>query len=493
MRSSGRVAKKLRRFSEGGKLRALDLFAGCGGFSLGFQRAGVAISGAIEIDPHAIASHALNFASPPGKSETICSNKPTDIAAVDPHDFLHSIGWRGAAQDAIDVLIGGPPCQAFARIGRAKLREIAKDPKAHQLDKRANLVAEYIRFVDALRPLVLVIENVPDMMNQGGVNVVANVCETLSNLGYVCRYTLLNAACYGVPQFRERVFIVGFHESLGSVPKFPAPTHAPDVPQGYVGTRSVAMKPISDSGRECDWFVKLRKPRASLLDAVSCAEALDDLPRIVDHLSGDMPRGIRQLDSFVRYSSKRETSDYARAMREWPGFSSDGKVAGHVIRSLPRDYETFRRMRPGDQYPEAYEVAVGIYKEEVAKLNGHASNLESQEFRDLWNRFVPPYDPGKFPNKWWKLDPKRPSRTLTAHIGKDTYSHIHYDSRQARTISVREAARLQSFPDGFQFAGAMNAAFKQIGNAVPPLLSFAVAKQVRRQLKQLTQIAKQRA
>ncbi len=104
-----------------------------------------------------------------------------------------------------------------------------------------------------------------------------------------------------------------------------------------------------------------------------------------------------------------------------------------------------------------------------------------------------PYDPGKFPNKWWKLDPKRPSRTLTAHIGKDTYSHIHYDSRQARTISVREAARLQSFPDGFQFAGAMNAAFRQIGNAVPPLLSFAVAKQVRRQLKQLIQIAKQRA
>lgn len=490
---NAKIAKKTRRFAEGGQLRALDLFAGCGGFSLGFQRAGVAISGAIEIDPQAIASHSLNFASQPRKSETTCSNKPTDIASVDPSSYLHSLGWRGAAQEAIDILIGGPPCQAFARIGRAKLREIAKDPKAHQQDKRANLVAEYIRFVEALRPLVLVIENVPDMMNQGGVNVVADVCETLSKLGYVCRYTLLNAAYYGVPQFRERVFIVGFHESLNAVPKFPAPTHVLDVPPGYVGTRSVAMKPINDSGRECDWFVELRKPRVSLLDAVSCAEAMDDLPRIVDHLRGDMPRGIRRLDTFVRYSSKREASTYAREMREWPGYSSDGEVAGHVIRSLPRDYETFRRMRPGDQYPEAYEVAVGIYTEEVAKLNGHAPDLESQDANDLWNRFVPPYDPGKFPNKWWKLDPKRPSRTLTAHIGKDTYSHIHYDSRQARTISVREAARLQSFPDGFQFAGAMNAAFRQIGNAVPPLLSFAVAKQVRSQLKQLIQIAKQRA
>jgi len=492
MGSTAGIAKKVRRFVEGGKLRALDLFAGCGGFSLGFHRAGFAIGGAIEIDPHAISSHALNFGSQSSKRETTCSGKPTDIAAVEPREFLHSIGWRGAEQEAIDVLIGGPPCQAFARIGRAKLREIAKDPKAHQVDKRANLVAEYIRFVEALRPLVLVIENVPDMMNQGGVNVVANVCETLSKLGYICKYTLLNAAFYGVPQFRERVFIVGYHRSLGLVPQFPAPTHALDLPSGYVSTRSVAMKPINDSGRVCDWFVDLQKPRVGLLDAVSCIDALEDLPRIADHLRGDMPRGIRRLDTLVRYPNKREPSMYAKKMREWLGFSSVESVTSHVIRSLPRDYETFRRMRPGDQYPEAYEVAVQIYKEEIAQLNGHAPTPESQESDDLWSSIVPPYDPGKFPNKWWKLDPKRPSRTLTAHIGKDTYSHIHYDSRQARTISVREAARLQSFPDGFQFAGAMNAAFQQIGNAVPPLLSFAVARQIRKQLKQMAQITKLR-
>ncbi len=81
---------------------------------------------------------------------------------------------------------------------------------------------------------------------------------------------------------------------------------------------------------------------------------------------------------------------------------------------------------------------------------------------------VPPYDPTKFPNKWRKLERDFPSRTLLAHLSHDTYSHIHYDSEQARTISVREAARLQSFPDGFEFCGAMNAAFGQIGNAVPP-------------------------
>src|SRR5205085_11711606 len=88
---------------------------------------------------------------------------------------------------------------------------------------------------------------------------------------------------------------------------------------------------------------------------------------------------------------------------------------------------------------------------------------------------VPPYDPTKFPNRWWKLKANRPVRTLTAHIGKDTYSHIHYDSKQGRVITVREAARLQSFPDGFVFSGTMNPAFRQIGNAVPPIMARALA------------------
>ncbi len=89
---------------------------------------------------------------------------------------------------------------------------------------------------------------------------------------------------------------------------------------------------------------------------------------------------------------------------------------------------------------------------------------------------VPPYDPSKFPNRWWKLRENGPARTLMAHIGKDTYSHIHYDSTQGRVITVREAARLQSFPDGFVFAGTMNPAFRQIGNAVPPIMAREIAK-----------------
>ena len=98
---------------------------------------------------------------------------------------------------------------------------------------------------------------------------------------------------------------------------------------------------------------------------------------------------------------------------------------------------------------------------------------------------MPPYDVGKFPNKWRKMWSDQPARTLMAHLGKDSYSHIHYDSRQARTISVREAARLHSFPDGFVFCGTMNPAFRQIGNAVPPLLAKAVATHMMKTLKQI--------
>ena len=98
-----------------------------------------------------------------------------------------------------------------------------------------------------------------------------------------------------------------------------------------------------------------------------------------------------------------------------------------------------------------------------------------QEFEKA---FVPPYPEDMFRDKWRKLVPDQPSWTVPAHLSKDCYSHIHYDSSQARSISVREAARLQSFPDGYLFEGAMGDAFRQIGNAVPPLLGWAIARSV---------------
>jgi DNA (cytosine-5)-methyltransferase 1 len=142
-------------------------------------------------------------------------------------------------------------------------------------------------------------------------------------------------------------------------------------------------------------------------------------------------------------------------------------------------------MNPGDQYPEALLHAESRFKETLAerRLLGEKYSLEGHEFRELHKSIVPPYDASKFPNKWRKIDANQPVRTIMAHIGKDSYTHIHYDSEQARTISVREAARLQSFPDGFEFEGAMNSAFRQIGNSVPPLHAKALARSIRSALK----------
>ena len=122
-----------------------------------------------------------------------------------------------------------------------------------------------------------------------------------------------------------------------------------------------------------------------------------------------------------------------------------------------------------------------MFNKEIEKLrsSGKTIRRDSKKYNEIKKRIVPPYDPTKFPNKWRKMEPNEPSRTLLAHLGKDSYTHIHYDSLQSRTISVREAARLQSFPDGFKFCGAMNSAFKQIGNAVPPLMSWNIAKSIR--------------
>jgi DNA (cytosine-5)-methyltransferase 1 len=171
-------------------------------------------------------------------------------------------------------------------------------------------------------------------------------------------------------------------------------------------------------------------------------------------------------------------------MRKWEGFATNGRVTAHVVRHTPRDYPHFSAMAHGEQYPEMYNRALKRFEQLVSRRrkSGEKLRANTKVWRLMKASIVPPYDPGKFPNKWRKLEPDRPSCTLTAHLGKDSYSHIHYDSEQARTISVREAARLQSFPDGFIFHGSLNSAFKQVGNAVPPMLAHAIALEVARAL-----------
>lgn len=480
------IRQKIQRLRAGAMPRVLDLFSGCGGISLGFQAAGYEIVAAVENDPDAARSHGLNFHH--GEDRHSIAR---DITATSPVDLAKALGL-GPASAAFDVIVGGPPCQAFARVGRSKLREIAEHPEAFRHDPRARLYIEYLTYVEACAPLAVVIENVPDMLNHGGHNLAAEIGEILAGRGYVVRYTLLNAAFYGVPQMRERMILIAIREELADDVDFPTPTHWIDLPSGYQGSRAVALK-LATGG---DLLSVVTGPSAykpapiaddSLPNAITTEQAISDLPEILARellATGDLRRGTRRLDVMLPYGGHNRQHDYVKAMRRWPGFEGIAHVRDHVIRYLPRDYRIFAGLQPGDQYPQAHLYALSLFEAELRRLEREGQR--PAENSDAWDAlkaaYVPPYDAGKFPNKWRKMEAGTPARTLLAHLGKDGYSHIHYDSRQARPISVREAARLQSFPDGFRFAGTMNPAFRQIGNAVPPLLARAVARTLRDQL-----------
>ena len=479
------VQNKMSRLRNGGCPRVLDLFSGCGGLSLGFNAAGFETTAAIESDTVAAATYGSNFHVDEPRHAVA-----RDITDTVPSKFVQTFKL-GRVAEAFDVVIGGPPCQAYARVGRSKLREIGAHPEAFLHDPRATLYTAYLRFVKSCQPLAVLMENVPDVMNFGGHNVPEEFCEVLENLGYVSAYTLLNAAFYGVPQTRERMFLIAYRREIAGQVRFPEPTHWVDLPRGYEGSRRVALKALTNYSLFSEVHNYLDPPEATknLPPAVTAEQAIGDLPEIDARKlmrKGMLKRGPRRFDNPIPYDDGRSASVYASSMKNWTGFEAGESICDHVIRYLPRDYPLFAKMKEGDQYPEAHKLAINMFERKLSRLAGKGSAIKpgSPEYRRILLSLVPPYDTGKFPNKWRKMSRDQPARTIMAHLSKDGYSHIHYDSDQSRTISVREAARLQSFPDGFVFKGAMNQAFRQIGNAVPPLMAQALAEEMMKTIRQ---------
>lgn len=453
------------------RLTVVDLFSGAGGFSLGFHRAGFEIAAAIDHDKRSGETFRYNFSQlQPGQPPAVFSGEAGDLSSFDFGQL-----------DSPDVVIGGPPCQAYSQIGRGKLASLSDAGFVE--DPRNEL---YLSFVSAIRtwqPQAFVMENVPGMLSVEGRNVAEQVSTDLADCGYSVRYALLNAAWYGVPQLRERLFFVGYRNDLGKDPKFPDPQHRPEALSGY-HHREEAI-PLSFD------FIKDRRvyidTRLASSRPVSVEESLSDLPEIKDHLD-PANRRIRSHFRSIRRLESEPDSSYAETMRHWRGFPECKEVDDHSTRRTPRDYETFRLMEHGDRYPEAVRLAwaKADAELELLKAAGVESRPGSPTYEAVVRKHVPPYGDAwdrsetgswnrDFPDRWKKLIPNRPSWTVPAHLSKDSYSHIHYDSAQARMISVREAARLQSFPDGFRFAGTMGDCFRQVGNAVPPLLASAIA------------------
>ncbi len=366
------VLARIERLKRGGRPRVLDLFSGCGGLSLGFRAEGFEIAGAVEFDPEAAASHGGNFH--PGDPRHA---RPRDITTLQPEVLARELDL-GPVDAAIDVLVGGPPCQAFARVGRSKLREVAEHPEAFRHDARARLYLDYLTFVKDYRPLALLIENVSDVLNHGGQNVAEETREFLESIGYVARYTLLNAAYYGVPQMRERMFLIAVRRELGVGVCFPSPTHFTQLPSGYAGSRQVALKLLKgDLFADAQGYLAAELPGEWLPPAVTAAQALADLPPITEHLRGELRRGTRRFERLAPYQINAP-SEYAMRMRNWPGFENEAGVLDHVIRYLPRDWKLFARLKPGDQYPEAHAVAVRMFEKALVRLEAESGTRPLQ-------------------------------------------------------------------------------------------------------------------
>lgn len=450
------------------RLTCLDLFAGAGGFSLGAEAAGFLVLGAVELDNVAARTLRLNFGERPLDRLGAADG---DIAKLTPG--LVTQMQRQAGIGELDLLVACPPCQGYSRVGRGKLDSLAEVDKAHVSDSRNFLYHHAIRLLEKLRPRAFAFENVTGILHHGRRNVAEEVCRAVSAAGYSAKCAILNCAWYGVPQTRERVVILGFREDLGVEPKFPLRRHEVSLSRGHLSVAELSPKTWADSTCFVSWREIPVATDAS--PARTVGEALADLPPFTAHLaalaSGTRIRSRRDFFGPVPYRGA-PPNDYCRLMRHWGARLVSDAVRDHFCRWTPRDFETFRRMPPGARYPQAHALAEQRYCEAGAHFveTGVGTMPTKAEF-------VPPYPLDCFEDKWRKLIADQPAWTITAHLAQDTYSHIHFDSGQARAITPREAARLQSFPDAYQFAGNTGDMFRQIGNAVPPLLARAICNQ----------------
>ena len=414
-----------------GEFTFIDLFAAPGGLSLGFEMAGFRALAGVDIDPAGMETYGFNFP----KSKAVVM----DVRKLESRELMR---LAGVGEGQVDVIIGGPPCQGFSTIGRVKIASLVRNgvwsnlanPHPRFIDDPRNILyKEFMRIVRDLKPLFVVMENVPGMMSYRDGKIVKEILEDFRAIGYRAQVRVLNAADYGVPQVRRRIIFIATRVENAPI-RFPGPTH------GETGTKSLLEYVAKESLEDTE--------RATLKPYVTVWDAIGDLPDPVPGRPGlaDVP---------LPYD-KPPFSDYQKFMREWGGGSPDGMLHNHITRQHnERDVKTFQILKEGQWWKDL--------PEEIRRLYGYRDDI--------------------FHDKIKKLARNAPSWTITAHLYKDGYMYVH--PVQPRTITVREAARLQSFPDRFIFKGSRTEQFKQVGNAVPPLMARAIAIEIKKSLEEV--------
>jgi DNA (cytosine-5)-methyltransferase 1 len=381
----------------------LDLFCGCGGFSLGMERAGFHCLAAIDFNPEAITVFKANFPSVPHVLQK-------DLTKFPPEQLAKLL-----KTSTVDVIVGGPPCQGFST---ARQVDWANHGSRVKRDKRRYLYRRFLSYVEFFKPRIFVIENVLGIQSAAKGAIFTRVQAEARALGYRVHPQVEEAWKLGVPQKRRRQLIIGVRE---------------DVP-GYFPTQLI---PAQRAG--CDPEKPDHHP--TLWDAIG------DLPPLpagggADDAEYDLP--LRNLFLATR---GEHAAHYHTHVLEVSGAS---RLTAHRARPHnDQDLRDFARLREGEHSAEA--IARG----------------EAMEF--TYNRDI-------FKDRFKRQHRDELCSTIVAHLSKDGLMFIH--PTQNRSLTPREAARVQSFPDWFHFPVARTHQFRIIGNAVPPLVAEAVGGEI---------------
>jgi DNA (cytosine-5)-methyltransferase 1 len=389
--------------AESGKPCFADFFAGAGGLSYGFTRAGFRVAFANDFEDVCVRTYKYNHPELP-------SNK---VLQADIRSIVDNID--DFVTEPIDVVVGGPPCQGFSSANKQRIID----------DPRNELYKYYIKAIIKILPKFVIMENVHGMLSVA--NQVVEDYEAISEekdgktYTYSVDYRLLNSADFSVAQARERLIFIAVRN---------------DVAKEKGLTPSRLFEEIAASN--------LEKPHYLLRDALAFIPSLK-APRIKNQNELDSEECGKKID-YNHFSG--DDSPYLRLIN---GGRKIPFTYNHKARYVNEiNYDIYRLLEPGDDASD----------EKIADIMPYKHRLHC------------------FKDKYFKLVPDKPSRTITAHLKMDCHSHIH--PFQIRAITPREAARCQSFPDDYLFLGAYLKTYMQIGNAVPCIMAQGIAEVIKR-------------
>jgi len=419
-----------------------------------------------------IARHPAEWAAAVRETMMLELGTEAATAALDP--VLDEIR-ETAGNDAI--LIGGPPCQAYSLVGRARNRGIKGYDPAE--DHRHFLYREYIRIIGKLRPVAFVMENVKGMLSSKveGKGIFDLVLSDLCSAGgYPDSYTLIPLVAggkgrhgghiircedYGIPQSRHRVILLGIRSdqiSSDDSGRLSGHTLEPVATQATVSSVLSGMPKLrSGLSRTEDNPESWRKAVIAAYRAAASACRNEDtcLDRVADTLAGHA-RDLQEIEELPPRCSRQTTSVPDNRLGVW--------LSDPDLRELP-NHETRGHME-SDLARYAFAAVFADHFQRSPKADEYPARLAPAHGN---------WDSGKFSDRFRVQRWNAPSSTITSHISKDGNYFIHPDPTQCRSLTVREAARLQTFPDNYFFEGNRTQQFVQVGNAVPPLLARKIA------------------